>query len=196
MAIAVPRGRGRRAALIACATWCAAMASANAIAAARSANGTCVASPSRKGADASDAPVHVPVVRIALDQLLQHEGGRGKRCNELDLRAPGRVAPAEGSERVCDEPEHGEREAERDRERRVRQVAVPARGEHVRALVRIGNRRPVAHRMAGECSDHSEWNRNQPRKLTLHVRIVAHERQRSVKFPLVRGSELVAWNLG
>ena len=127
------------------------------------------------------------VVQIPLDQLLQHEGGRRKRRDELDLRPAGRVAPPESSERVCDEPERGECDAERDHERRVRQVAVAARGEHVRAFMRIRDRRPVADRMAGKRSDHRQRDRNQPRKLTLHVRIVAHQRQWSVKIPLLRG---------
>ena len=89
---AVPRGRGRRAALIACATCCAAVASAKAIAAARSANGTCVASPSRNGADDDEMPVQMPVVHVPLEELLQHEGGRRECGDELDPGAAACIA--------------------------------------------------------------------------------------------------------
>ena len=98
---AVPRGRGRRAALIACATCCAVVASAKAIAAARSANGTCVASPSRNGAETNEIPVQMPVVHVPLDQLLQHEGGWRERGDELDPGAAGCIAASEGSERAA-----------------------------------------------------------------------------------------------
>ena len=65
------------------------------------------------------------------------------------------------------------------------QVAVSARSQHVRALVCIRNGGPVARRVAGERSDHRERHRDQPRKLTLHARIVAHERQWTVKISSV-----------
>ena len=119
----------------------------------------------------------MPVVQQPLDQLLQYECGRSECGDERDPAATGCIVPAEGCEPLCGEPERRQREAEPDQKRCVREVAMTARGKDVGALMGIGNSRSVAHRVAGKCSDHRERHRNQPRKLTLHVRIVAHERQ-------------------
>ncbi len=81
----------------------------------------------------------MPVVRVPFDQLLQHERDRRERGDECDPArlAAGFTAP-ERSERRRDEGKADESDAERDRKRRILEVAVPARGEQLRPLVPSG----------------------------------------------------------
>ena len=61
----------------------------------------------------------MPVVQVPLDQLLQHERGRCDGGDERDPSAAACIASSEGAERLRDEPERGERAAEREHERGV-----------------------------------------------------------------------------
>ena len=118
-AIAVPRGRGRRAALIACATWCAAVASANAIAAARSANGTCVASPSRKGADTRTPQCSVPVVAYRSISSCSTKAAGASAATSLIRVPPVASRPRKAASACATSPSAASASAERDHERRV-----------------------------------------------------------------------------
>ena len=79
----------------------------------------------------------MPVVQVALEQLLQHERHRRQRSDERDPAVPARwLAVSEGAQDGSDEAEHDERDAERE-QRAARSPDSRARsrraGAHARA---------------------------------------------------------------
>ena len=175
---AEPRSNGRRAAggSSACATrW--ALPARTRPRPRATVNGSCIASPSRNGGETIRLPCTCPSC-VPLDQLLQDECEGCERPDERDLPRPAdRVAAADDGEDGRHDAESHDGDAQRDRERRVLEVAVPARGEHMCALVRIRHGGSVADRMCGERPDHRKRHCDQPGEQAPHGVIVAQSRR-------------------